>query len=84
MATAPQHVTALESVNRDVSAWVDEVAKLTQPERVYWCDGSQAEFQRLQRELIASKELLPLELAELPRLRSVAFESRRTWRASSI
>src|ERR1700678_2711338 len=66
MATAPQHVTALESVNRDVSAWVDEVAKLTQPDRVYWCDGTQAEFQRLQRELIASKELLPLNSQSFP------------------
>ncbi len=66
MATAPQHVNALESMNRDVSAWVEEVAKLTQPQHVYWCDGSQAEFQRLQRELIASKELLPLDSQSFP------------------
>ena len=30
MATAPQHVTSLASLNRDVAAWVDEVARLTQ------------------------------------------------------
>jgi phosphoenolpyruvate carboxykinase (GTP) len=66
MATAPQHVTSLASMNRDVSAWVDEVARLTQPDRVYWCDGSDAEFQALERELIASKELLPLNSQSYP------------------
>jgi phosphoenolpyruvate carboxykinase (GTP) len=66
MATAPQHVTALESMNRDVSAWVDEVAKLTQPQRIHWCDGSQSEFQLLQRQLIAAKELLPLNSQNFP------------------
>src|SRR6185503_1596780 len=31
--------------NRSLSAWVDEVARQTQPERVVWCDGSAAEYQ---------------------------------------
>jgi phosphoenolpyruvate carboxykinase (GTP) len=66
MATAPQHVTSLSSMNRDVSAWVDEVARLTQPDHVYWCDGSDAEFQSLERELVASKELLPLNSQSYP------------------
>ncbi len=66
MATAPQHVTSLASLNRDVAAWVDEVAKLTQPDHIFWCDGSQSEFQALQRELIAAKELLPLNSQSFP------------------
>jgi phosphoenolpyruvate carboxykinase (GTP) len=66
MATAPQHVTSLESMNREVSAWVDSVAKLTQPDRIYWCDGSDAEFQALERALVASKELLPLNSQSYP------------------
>src|SRR5258708_35662630 len=66
MATAPQHVTSLESMNREVSAWVDSVAKLTQPDRIYWCDGSDAEFQALERGLVASKELLPLNSQSYP------------------
>jgi phosphoenolpyruvate carboxykinase (GTP) len=66
MATAPQHVTSLESMNREVSAWVDGVAKLTQPNRIYWCDGSDAEFQALERELVASQELLPLNSQSYP------------------
>jgi phosphoenolpyruvate carboxykinase (GTP) len=66
MATAPQHVTSLASLNRDVSAWVDEVAKLTQPDHIFWCDGSDAEFRLLERELIASKELLALNPQGFP------------------
>jgi phosphoenolpyruvate carboxykinase (GTP) len=66
MATAPQHVTSLAAINSEVAAWVEEVAKLTQPDRVYWCDGSQAEYQMLQRALIAAKELLPLNSQSFP------------------
>jgi phosphoenolpyruvate carboxykinase (GTP) len=66
MATAPQHITSLASLNRDVANWVDEVARLTKPDRVYWCDGSESEFQMLERELVARKELLPLNQSEFP------------------
>jgi phosphoenolpyruvate carboxykinase (GTP) len=66
MATAPQHVTHLESLNLEVSRWVDEVARVTQPDRIYWCDGSDGEFQLLQRELVASEELLPLDQTSHP------------------
>jgi phosphoenolpyruvate carboxykinase (GTP) len=66
MATAEQHVTSLASLNRDVSNWVDEVARLTRPDRIYWCDGSDSEYQALERELVAKKELLPLNQSTHP------------------
>jgi len=53
-------------MNRDVANWVDEVARLTTPDRIYWCDGSESEFQMLERELVAKKELLPLNQSEFP------------------
>jgi phosphoenolpyruvate carboxykinase (GTP) len=40
--------------NRKLLAWVDEVAKLTQPQRIHWCDGSDAEYDRLCAELVAA------------------------------
>ena len=40
--------------NRKLLAWVDEVARLTQPDKVYWCDGSDAEYDRLCGELVAA------------------------------
>jgi phosphoenolpyruvate carboxykinase (GTP) len=66
MATAPNHFTSLASMNRDVAGWVAEVAKLTKPQEIHWCEGSDAEFQALKRELVAAEELLPLNQQSFP------------------
>jgi phosphoenolpyruvate carboxykinase (GTP) len=66
MATAPQHVSSLASMNPGVAAWVEEVAKLTQPSKIYWCDGSDLQFQTLKRELVADNQLLPLNQKSFP------------------
>lgn len=40
--------------NKKLLEWVHEVAELTQPDRIEWCDGSQEEWDRLTQELVDS------------------------------
>lgn len=68
MATDNTHPTK----NKQLLEWVEEVAELTAPDRVEWCDGSQEEWERLTRELVDSGTLIRLN----PELRPNSFLAR--------
>ncbi len=40
--------------NGKLLRWVEEVAALTQPDSIHWCDGTEAEYERLCAELVAA------------------------------
>jgi len=46
--------------------WVDECAGITRPKAVHWCDGSQSEYDRLVREMLATRTLVELNQQEYP------------------
>jgi phosphoenolpyruvate carboxykinase (GTP) len=38
--------------NQELAKWVSDVAELTQPAEVVWCDGSEQEYQALTKEMV--------------------------------
>ncbi len=52
--------------NRALQKWVEEVEALCRPDRVHWCDGSQAEYDAMLRTLVASGTARPLDAAKRP------------------
>ena len=47
--------------NAKLLEWVDEVAAVTRPDRIHWCDGSDAEYERLCGALVAAGTLTKLD-----------------------
>ena len=48
------------SRNAKVNAWVADIARLTQPDAIEWCDGSTAEWDRLTKLMVAQGTLIRL------------------------
>ncbi len=48
------------TTNAALAAWVDEVAALTNPDKIHWCDGSEAENDALTEAMLATGDLLRL------------------------
>jgi phosphoenolpyruvate carboxykinase (GTP) len=55
-----------EKKTRALSEWVAEIAHLTTPDQIVWCDGSEAERDRLTALAVKSGTLIPLSVQKKP------------------
>jgi phosphoenolpyruvate carboxykinase (GTP) len=63
-----EHVseTTVPTTHEKLVAWVDEVAALTEPDEIYWCDGSAEEYDRLAQQLVDTGTFERLSEAKRP------------------
>ena len=52
--------------HKKLVAWVEDIAALTQPDRVHWCDGSDAEWEALTEGLVAAGTMDRLDPQKRP------------------
>ena len=62
MATAETNRTN----NQKLLAWIEEMASLTKPDNIQWCDGSKEEYDRLCAEMVEAGTLRPLNPEKRP------------------
>lgn len=66
-------VMTVPTKNQKLLDWVDEVEAMCQPDRVYWCDGSKEEYDRLMQEMVDCG--MAIKLNEEKRPNCFAFNS---------
>ncbi|MFF7264660.1 phosphoenolpyruvate carboxykinase (GTP) [Streptomyces sp. NPDC008159] len=58
--------STVPTTHRELISWVNEIAELTQPDNVVWCDGSEAEYERLCEELVEKGTFRKLDAIKRP------------------
>ena len=52
--------------NKKLIQWVDDMAKMCKPDKVYWCDGSQNEYDAMIKIMVDSGLATPLNNSKRP------------------
>src|SRR5690349_18599054 len=58
--------TPLEVSNRELTTWVAEMVELCIPDSVYWCNGSDEEYDRLCEEMVDRGTFIKLDQEKRP------------------
>lgn len=61
-----RHDGASRTSHRQLLQWVEEMARLCRPDRIYWCDGSREEYERLCEEMVQSGTFIRLNPDKRP------------------
>lgn len=54
------------TTNKKLKEWVNAMARLCQPDKIVWVNGSETQKMQLEREAMATGELIPLNQDKLP------------------
>jgi phosphoenolpyruvate carboxykinase (GTP) len=63
---AIQHDGSSRTKNKKLLKWVDDMAALCKPASIYWCNGSQEEYDRLCNDLVNAGTFIKLNPAKRP------------------
>ncbi|MGI8675631.1 MAG: phosphoenolpyruvate carboxykinase (GTP) [Nocardioidaceae bacterium] len=63
---ASASVSNARTTHAQLQAWVDEVAALTEPAHIHWCDGSEEEWAALCERLVDAETFVKLNEAKKP------------------
>jgi hypothetical protein len=58
--------TEAPTKNANLVSWVSEIAELTQPDSIHWCDGSAEEYDRLCQQMVEAGTFEKLSDAKRP------------------
>lgn len=56
----------VQKINPKLRRWVDDVAELTQPAKIVWCNGSEEEYNSFVKAMVADGTLIPLNQEKYP------------------
>ena len=73
----------MSTSNASLKSWVEEVARLTKPDSIHWCTGSDAENSTLIEAMLRERRSYQAQPDHPPELLSAPLESVATSRASS-
>jgi phosphoenolpyruvate carboxykinase (GTP) len=54
------------ATRKDLEKWVEESARLTKPDRIYWCTGTQSEYDGFIQQMLSDGTLLELNQRTFP------------------
>jgi phosphoenolpyruvate carboxykinase (GTP) len=65
-SSAAPAINPVPTRHQELVSWVEEIAALTEPDRIVWCNGSEAEYERLCEELVEKGTFTELDPVKRP------------------